>query len=484
MAAVQKKPRLDEAISGPGHPAFGEVVSGIPAPRLPDEVLLLILEKVKANADRFSLLRVCQQWHMALRREVYSKLVLTTSELPLFLNAVQSNPQLGAFVREIAVPTPRLEENPPTYDSPNDPRLFANESRVEGRVRVAWLWGSPMARDVIYHEEREETLLARLLPYLANVKKLQLRFTDYDNQPAAYAVSQIAVRKQGLPNIPLALHHLRECSIIGGPRPSSALGFYPFFHLPQMRVFRASRLYDFPHKDPSAALWRALRVLMPRPWNSGIREIHFEELCCSTRGCQDFIMACKRLEVFEYQHTRYITAGGLGFSFHARPFRNSLFWHKDTLRVLRLNDKGETEHGRWRHDAEKAHWFGSLEEFEALEELWMPLRSLLDFQGRLIMTNSPIHFDELLPTSLRYLFVADMCEGDIELINRNVLSVLEARTQFLFLNKIVLQFASPWMEEGVMMSPATILKTHFSKTGNMAQELSIDLEVEMKPAQK
>lgn len=453
-------------------------------PGLPDEVLLLILEKVTDNADRFSLLRVCQQWHMALHRDVYSKLVLTTNELPLFLDAVQCNPQLGALVREIAVPTPRLEGNPPTYDTPNDRRLFANESRVEGKVRVAWLWGSPMARDVIYHEEREETLMARLLPYLVNVKKLQLRFTDYDNQPAAYAASQIAIRKQGLANIPLALHQLKECSIIGGPRPSSALGLYPFFHLPQMRVFRASRVYDFPYKDPSAALWRALRVLMPRPWSSGVREIHFEELCCSTRGCQDFILACQRLEVFQYQHTRYITAGGLGFSFHARPFRNSLFWHKETLRVLRLNDRGETEHGRWRHDAEKARWFGSLEEFEALEELWMPLRSLLDFKGKLIMPDSPTHFDELLPKSLRYLFVADMLEGDIELINRNVFSLLEARAEFLCLNKIVLQFTSLWMEEGVMMSPDTILSTHFSKAGNMAQEIGIDIKVEIKPAQK
>lgn len=449
--------------------------------RLPCDVLFIIMAMVQNLRDRLNMLQVCKFWHQTLRSAVYANLRIRPAEIRRFLYSVSKDPRLAAMVRDFSVRTIIDDRK---YTCQPDFRLFLKERGAEiypGDTRVLWHRATPGLYDVSFHYETEEKYMAELLPFFVNLRKLHVRYTDFAYNWAAMMASRIAIGLEKLNGIPLALQKVRECFIVGGTRPCAAKYVHPFIHLPELRVLRLSRVYDFDNETiPSEGPYA--NTVRPRPGTSSITELRFIELCCSNQGCRDFILACKKLEVFEYQHTHHISIESLGFNFSAYDFYEPLATHKETLRYLRLCDKSETDIGRYMYDSDQCKWFGSLVDFDALEHLWMPLRGLLNFQENVVTRQKLIEqFADILPTSLKTLHVADTFFKDIELVTKNVWSMLDVRKeQFPNLTTITVQFSGyewPW---GVPRTPARVVRRFFQTLALDAEELGVELKCEGK----
>lgn len=157
------------------------------------------------------------------------------------------------------------------------------------------------------------------------------------------------------------------------------------------------------------------------------------------KGMADYITACANLEILEYQHCTDTPSRHVSLSFHSGAFYNALNTQKNSLRVLRLNDSGDSMAWNcdYEHGNDEFNQFGSLVEFHHLRELRISVRTVLQFGHGLHPT---VSLSTVLPSSLECLYLSHYWEEDFDVVVANLRSVATQRAErFSNLTKVRIQ---------------------------------------------
>lgn len=348
-------------------------------------------------------------------------------QLHEFTRQVCQNPRFGSLVQFLS------------FDKKYGSKFQAQEFLPKQFQRnVEWLTGetydatTKSELDRQLREGSSDSWLAMLLPYLTNIKHLHLNSPicgEYFNT----AIVRIAVEKrypQGISDPPLQF--LQECTVTPlstGDSYISPRCFFPLFHLPSLRVFRARELYDETNTSQIS------RSVISHPKETEVKELHFQQGCYNVKGFASFIKCCKNLEVFEYQQSRR-DESSLDWWFgpyHPQPIYDALVTQKKSLRVLRMDDHGSiSQVSRNQPElisddlydgfARQEKWLGSLQGFTSLREIQLPFLDLLDFDNP---QGPKLSLLDVLPPSLEYLCLAKIKAGSWRALQENVAGMLE-----------------------------------------------------------
>lgn len=396
---------------------------------LNNDVVLLIEDHLCYQPDKFSMMRVCRQWYALLLPRLFARRIWVRREkiYPL-VRCIQKNPNIGAAIQYLDV---RLDleyesEGPePKYDV----RMVraAVEGACDTRAEQS-KWNRGLRKG------DKDAWLAVLLQYLEGTTVLELGYSDKSD----YFIPKLRrVVSQASPfNTKPVFQKLEKVNVSTDEVRIhlNASDCLPFFMLPAMRVFSADGLYEEYEED--------LLYPKPSPGTSGIREMNLGRVGIGSNGSKgmaDYITACGNLEILEYQHCNDTPPGHPSLSFHSGAFYRALTTQKTSLRVLRLNDSGQSM--AWRcadaFDNEEFNQFGSLTEFHRLRELRISVRTLLQFgHGE----HPTVSLSTVLPSSLECLYLSHYWDGDFDVVVANLTSVVTQRAErFSSLTKVRIQ---------------------------------------------
>ncbi|KAJ5785587.1 uncharacterized protein N7503_010799 [Penicillium pulvis] len=396
---------------------------------LNNDVVLLIEDHLSYQPDKFSMMRVCRQWYALLLPRLFAKRMWVWGYMiyPL-VRCIQINSNIGAAIQNLKV---RLDFEPeeqrpePKYDvrMVRDAVERACESRAE---QTKWNRGLRMGD--------KDAWLAVLLQYLEGITVLRLSYSDKSDYFIPM-LRRVAIRAAPFNTKPV-LQRLEKVTVSTDEEKIHLLAsdFLPLLSLPAMRVFNADGLYE-KYEDNSL-------YPKPSPGISGIREMNLGRVCIGSNGIKgmaDYITACANLEILEYQHCTDTPSRYVSLSFHSGAFYNALVTKKNSLRVLRLNDSGQSL--AWGCDDEfeneEFNQFGSLFEFHHLRELRISVRTLLQFgHGH----RPTVSLSTVLPSSLECLYLSHYWEEDFDIVVANLTSVATQRAErFSNLTKVRIQ---------------------------------------------
>ncbi|KAJ5915193.1 hypothetical protein N7454_011305 [Penicillium verhagenii] len=182
-------------------------------------------------------------------------------------------------------------------------------------------------------------------------------------------------------------------------------------------------------------------------WNgaSGIKGIEqlYLRRCTGKFGLNEFIESSAFLEVFDYQHRDKVIRNEQGHVFCPNALYTSLCTQKHSLRVLRINNNGNTKPAKdWIPDGEDIDWsaFGSLVGFDRLHELRIPWRPLMGYG----MTGLPkVFLVDILPFGLEYLQLVYHCREDLGLMIETLEQLSTQRERFQNLKILEIQDGFP-----------------------------------------
>ncbi|KAJ5525040.1 hypothetical protein N7494_011690 [Penicillium frequentans] len=403
-------------------------------PILNNDVVLLIEDHLYYQPDKFSMMRVCRQWYALLLPRLFARRIWVSREniYPL-VRCIQKNPSIRTAIQNLVV---RLdlelvskEQGPePKYDARivRDAVERACDSRAE---QTRWNRGLRMGD--------KDAWLAVLLQYLEGITVLDLGYSDKSDYFIPM-LRRVVSQTSPLNTKPVfqkleKVHVSTDEDIIH----LVASDFLPLFRLPAMRVFNADGLYE-EYEENS---------LKPSPGTSGIREMNLGRVGLGSngvRGMADYITACGNLEIFEYQHNSRTPSRHFSLSFHSGAFYTALATQKNSLRVLRLNDSGQSLARGCddEFDNEEFNQFGSLVEFHHLRELRISVRTILQFgHGH----HPTVSLSAVLPSSLECLYLSHYWEEDFDVVVANLTSVATQRAE-RFSNLIQVRIQSSHME--------------------------------------
>lgn len=294
--------------------------------------------------------------------------------------------------------------------------------------------------------------IALLLPQLVGLKSLDMDLGRFCDIYVAQTLSQIAVQKKSLDDRRLSLQNLREVTIRTNYESLSSENYHSLLYLPALQILRAIGLWDIVPDDSTDrftencalhnANHRFAPPVKPPDGSSGIRELYFTGRCNSPRGFSTFITSCASLEIFEIQHFNWFPSH-YQRNFYPRAFWNALLSQKNSLRVLRFNDKGDMAVAR------NESCIGSLRSFTKLEEVIIPLRLLLDVEVPARHTRT---LAEILPSSLRCLFLGAVNATGFEVFKENLQGMLDVRREnFPELKTLVIEGRGLWNEEDTIL---------------------------------
>lgn len=240
-----------------------------------------------------------------------------------------------------------------------------------------------------------------------------------------------------------------------------------------MRVFSADGLYEEYEEN--------LLYPKPSPGTSGIREMNLGRVGIGSngiRGMADYITACANLEILEYQHNTETPSRHLSLSFHSGAFYNALATQKNSLRVLRLNDSGDSM--AWGCDDEfeneEFNQFGSLVDFYHLRELRISVRTLLQFGHG---DHPTVSLSTVLPSSLECLYLSHYWDEDFDVVVANLTCVATQRAErFSNLTKVRIQSSDvervPRSEGGWKLELPESIHQIFAPLAAIFVEMGID----------
>lgn len=435
---------------------------------LNNDIVLLIEDHLNYQPDKFSMLRVCRLWYTSLLPRLFARRIWIFRDMiyPL-VTCIQRNPNIGAAIRNLEVRLDLWSESrrpEPKYDvrMVKDAVERACDSRAE---QTKWNRG--------LRKGNTDAWLAVLLQYLENITVLHL---GYSNNSGFFIpmLRRVATRAPPFNTKPV-LQKLEQVTVSTNELKIHLLAsdLSPFFMLPAMRVFSADGLYE-KYEDNSL-------YPKPRPGTSGIRKMNLGRAGIrsnGSRGMADYITACRNLEILEYQHSNEHPPGHLSRSFHSGAFYTALATQKGSLRVLRLNDSGQSM--AWgcvdEFDNEEFNPFGSLAEFHHLRELRIPVRTVLQFGHG---AHPTVSLSAVLPSSLEFLYLAHYWVDDSDFVVANVTSVAtQSAESFSNLTKVRIQSCDvervPRSEGGWKLEIPAYLHLIFAPLGEICREADID----------
>ncbi|KAJ5909048.1 hypothetical protein N7495_001730 [Penicillium taxi] len=389
---------------------------------LPDEILFLILDQIGDNKLRLELLLVCRRWYNLLFSKVYERIDVKCQQIRDLLCSVQNNSKIGTAFRELS-----FDESFTEGFDPNDIMPIEIMKQVSPSSEFYKDW----ERD-LFHDHDYGAHLALLVPSLQSVKALRLTGYLCYSEPFFGLLARAAAREKPFDSKSV-LQSLEKVEL----RPLHLKAHYGrnislFFSFPAMRVLSVSQLAE---EDIE---WTKLNYPKLVPGFSSITELHFE-YCTGSKGMAEYIEACANLEVFNYQHQVQAIWGEAYHRFRPLAFYKPLLNQKNSLRVLRLDNIGESDPDfEVEYDIDLDYVsFGSLTEFRVLRELRIPLRTLLQYDSN----NRPaVSLLKVLPSSIQILQLAKVCEEDLKVLVENLREVLARREdRFPNLNRLEIQ---------------------------------------------
>lgn len=411
------------------------------ASTLPAEILYQVLDGVDYFSDQVKLLGVCRHWNAVLCSRVYSRIELWGDALLIPLaTTLLKNPRLRPLINELHFMNSYGHESLESgFYNPGVFREFIQHFMDSDDEEGQW-----EERLDVNDEYARISLILLLVPSL---QYLNMRWANrrYD-QTLVWIVDKMAARcpEEGLP-----LQNLRKMSAKSEDiHENFHVGrFIPFLKLPSLYTLHLADMHDDDSKQPRPGYFDQYLDLELKPgrlevWELSFRASNFQH------GLSELLPACARLKSFEYQHCNQVKWGDTYRSFRCRAFREGLLSQKGCLRVLRLNDVGDSkfldeideedeEFLQENRVLNEQAWFGSLAEFEVLQRLKIPVRNLLDStDGK----EPSMSLDEVLPPSLEILVLTKVDYIEYSMLEGQLKRLLACKaTRFPKLGKILLQ---------------------------------------------
>ncbi|KAJ5975774.1 hypothetical protein N7481_009481 [Penicillium waksmanii] len=399
-------------------------------PVLPDDILLLICDHIvlEQNLDNrkgiSSLLQVCRHWYSLFFSVAWRSIYVQGDQIYPLVCAIQANPKIGRSIRSLNAVWDFWGDG--TVDDIEMFRSVVEETshspEHSGEWTKALQQGSP------------DAWIAVLIPSLQNVTSLCLQF----HRSPTYFMSMVARAAAGekpfdLNPIFQKLEHV-TIKMEDDNKSSYSMGdLLPFFSFPAMRSFAGNAINEEDN-------WTYHGYPKQAPGTSGIKKLDFGDwgTCNGMNGFLGFVKLCQGLESFEFQHNDQAIWGESYYPFRPGAFYTSLSTQIHSLRVIRLNNRGEHpwhfDKGDFDEEFELGT-FGSMTDFHQLRELQIPWATLLQVDSR---EQPTVRASDILPTSLEYLHLADCREKDFALIIEVLRDILKHREKW-FANLRILE---------------------------------------------
>ncbi|CAI7643185.1 unnamed protein product [Penicillium pancosmium] len=365
-------------------------------PVLPDDILLLICDQVLLTP------------RLDNRKEISSLLQI----YPLVC-AIQTNPKIGRAIRHLDAVWgfwgDRVVDDIEMFRSLVEEASHSPEHSEE--------WTKALQQGC------PDAWIAVLIPSLQNVTSLCLR---YHCSPT-YSMPMVARAAVGEKPFDLnpVFEKLEDVMIIMEDDNKASYridDLLPFFSFPAMRSFTGNAI-----NEENSCTYQGYPK--QAPGTSGIKNLRFGHWsrCNGENGFLGFVKLCQALESFEFQHDDQAIWGESFYPFRPGAFYTSLSTQKNSLRVIRLNNRGEHP---WYFDPDdfdegfKLGTFGSMTDFHQLRELQIPWATLLQADSR---EKPTVRASDILPASLEHLHLADCREKDFSVIIEVLRDVLKLR---------------------------------------------------------
>ncbi|KAJ5918161.1 hypothetical protein N7454_010536 [Penicillium verhagenii] len=372
------------------------------------DILFLVLDHLHDEKDRLRLLLVCREWYTTLLPKAYQRINVYDLQIYRLVCSIQRNPEIGLHIQNLNLlwgwfdmVDPSIEYDLEPFEDTLDQMSLSAGHRTELETQLL--------------RGESDAWLTLLLPSLGAVRTLTVHCLGF-SEPFFIMLARAASREAPFDKKPV-LQRLQN--VQAEYEPYCSAEFWAVMQFPALRSFSASGICEESHS-------RWFKFSKPAFKTSGVTKLQFDR-SNARAGMSDFITACANLEVFEYQHKNEAIWSETYRNFRPIQFYSALYTQKHSLQVLRLNDKGE-------HDDADEDWdseyeldfssFGSLDDFEQLRELRMPLRTLLQFG----LNDYPaVSLVEVLPFSLEHLLLAAYDVKDFDLVMSNVQNMLRKR---------------------------------------------------------
>ncbi|RHZ56789.1 hypothetical protein CDV55_101973 [Aspergillus turcosus] len=404
---------------------------------LPVEIILTIVNYVSDTKDRLRLLRVCRRWRDLFFHIAYSRVDIDGSLFEPLTKVAVAHPRIGAAIRDLSV----ISWDSYTHAHDMDDSLPEAVEELVGQISESPEEQRDWTQDLL--GRNEDAWLALLLTLVPNMAVFSGFYCG--DAPRVTRVVARAAHKEPPFDARPALQRLETlhmtCDDLKTVYPHWQ--FLPFFHLPSLKdvnldaVKEAREWHRLDHPAVSSASGTA-------PVESLVLENH----CNGRKGMAELITSCANLKQFKYQHDHQEIWGQSYVDFQPRKFYRALLTQKHSLEVLHLSDTGdvagagaddlsddEEDDGPEAYD----RWFGSLAEFNQLQDLRIRVQNLLNYHHR--DKDESAVLKDILPRSLRSLHVTECWEKHCALLVPNLQGVLDHQKQFPNLERISISSA-------------------------------------------
>ncbi|GLA44281.1 hypothetical protein AnigIFM63309_002867 [Aspergillus niger] len=404
--------------------------------RLPDEILLLIVDNIVLFKHKYQFLQVCRRWRSVLFKAVYDYVWIEGHQIRPLLLAIQQNPAIGSSIKYFRLHWWSCY----TWDKENHDitSVLPLVNRISQSEEETKEWEEALI------EGNQDAWLGLLLLHMENMTSLLMHYT---RQPKFLrrVISRAAIREKPFDTMPI-LQRLVNVGIDSSDDNKAwfhKTEFLPFFHLPALRSVSLDSVVE------SMGVQIDHPAFKPAKGTSPVVELEFGAHPNGSKGMADFVTSCANLEKFKYQHSNQVIWGERYMNFRPRAFYSALCTQKHSLQVLHLNDGGETQQSLDDDDDDGdddddasvplTDWFGSLADFTKLWDLRIPASTLLNFH---LSDDQPkvSSLKEILPFSLKWLCLSHYEDSLREQVISNLLEVVACRKEkFPYLEEVEIQ---------------------------------------------
>ncbi|KAJ5938683.1 hypothetical protein N7466_001817 [Penicillium verhagenii] len=435
-------------------------------PLLHYDILCLIADYLDGK-DRRQMLLVCRQWYLDAFFKAYERVEVEGHQAYRLARAVQRNPQIGRAIQFLTLEWSSTRDK----KSRNSIKPFKNtlqQASPSNKYRTEW------GKDLMKGDP--DAWFAMLTVSLESVRALTLEF----NGSAKYLLTilaRAAASERPFDSNPMLRRlewvRIRNCSEFDAPLSTM---LFPLLEFPALRVFSADGICECPDQD----YFENKRLSTRASGIKGIKQLYLRR-CNAKFGLKEFIESSISLEVFDYQHRDKVIRDEQGHTFCPNALYTSLYTQKHSLRVLRINNNGDTKPAKdWIPDGEDINWgaFGSLARFHRLRELRIPWRPLMGYG----MTGLPmVSLVDILPFGLEYLQLVYHCREDLGPMVETLENLLTQRERFPNLKVLEIQDGFPeWMTRSMgysMVSVSLFVIVHTGRLHTMCEQLGIDFKL-------
>ncbi|OOF93515.1 hypothetical protein ASPCADRAFT_209474 [Aspergillus carbonarius ITEM 5010] len=396
--------------------------------RLPDELLLLIVDNIYLHRDKYRFLLVCRRWRSVLYKSVNRNVWINGRCIRPLVLAIQDNPALGSAIQSLRLHwwssyTRKTEDHDITSVLP----LVAQISQ-SGEETKEW--------EEALEKGNQDAWLGLLLLSLENLTDLNMHYT-WNPTFLHRVISRAAMCEYPLDTKPV-LQRL-ETLYVDASDDNKAyfpnVEFLPFFRLPSMRTVSLDAVIESAHKKRDHPAFKASRGTSP------VVSLELGGNSNGSKGMAEYITSCMNLERFKYSHSNQAIWAEQYISFRPRAFYTALCSQKHSLQVIYLDDMdGLTGAESDEEDPKDLpdNWLGSFADFNKLWDLQVPVANLLNFH-KSDQVPRVSSLKEILPRSLKRLHLGKFVNSQLDLVRSNLLELVACREEFPHLEQLELQ---------------------------------------------